>query len=123
MKPNPNIFLWIAASVTDATAVNPNGIKTLLANGLSIIFAKGNLVLSNDPKPDCPVLCNWVSGNFMLVEELLGKALRSFETSVLVNSNLCRKLISSLESSASFEETFSNLKLLQYYFSFQIVIY
>ena len=30
-----NIFLWIAASVSDAAAVNPNGIKTLLANGLS----------------------------------------------------------------------------------------
>ena len=31
--PDPNIFLWIAASVADAGAVNPNGIKTLLANG------------------------------------------------------------------------------------------
>ena len=26
-------FLWIAASIADAAAVNPNGIKTLLANG------------------------------------------------------------------------------------------
>ena len=32
---DPKICLWIAASVTDATAVNPNGIKTLLANGLN----------------------------------------------------------------------------------------
>ena len=30
---DPDIFLWIAASVAEATAVNPNGIKTLLANG------------------------------------------------------------------------------------------
>ena len=29
---DPDIFLWIAASVA-AAAVNPNGIKTLLANG------------------------------------------------------------------------------------------
>ena len=42
--PDPNIFLWIAASVADA--VNPNGIKTLLANALSIFFIKGKLALS-----------------------------------------------------------------------------
>ena len=35
---NPNIFLWIAPSVADADAVNPNGIKALLANGLSTFF-------------------------------------------------------------------------------------
>ena len=34
-----NIFLWIAAS--DATAVNPNGIKTLLASGSSTFSVKG----------------------------------------------------------------------------------
>ena len=28
-----NIFLWIAASITDAAVANPNAIKTLLANG------------------------------------------------------------------------------------------
>ena len=33
--PDLNIFLWIAAFVADADAVSPNGIKTLLANGLS----------------------------------------------------------------------------------------
>ena len=38
---DPNIFLWIAASVA-AAAVNPNGIKTLLANGLGIFPIKGN---------------------------------------------------------------------------------
>ena len=27
--PNPNIFLWIAASVVAGVAVNPNDIKTL----------------------------------------------------------------------------------------------
>ena len=33
--PDPKIFFWFAASVADATVVNSNHIKTLLANGLS----------------------------------------------------------------------------------------
>ena len=28
-------FLWIAASVADAAAINPNAIETLLSDGLS----------------------------------------------------------------------------------------
>ena len=69
--PYPNISLWIAASA-NATAVNVGAIKTLLANGLSAFFIKGNPFLSNVPKcfpknfPDCPVLCNWVFDNFVL---------------------------------------------------------
>ena len=50
VKPDPNIFLEIAASVADAAAVNPNGIITLLANGLSTFPIKGNPVFSNGPK-------------------------------------------------------------------------
>ena len=45
--PDPNIFLSIAASVANATAVKPNGIKTLLANDLSTFSIKGNPVFSN----------------------------------------------------------------------------
>ena len=54
-----SIFLSVAAA-----AVNPNGIKTLLANALSTFFIKGNSVFSNGPKrlpknsPDCAILCN-----------------------------------------------------------------
>ena len=33
--PVPKIFFWVAASVADTAAVNPNGIKKLLANVLS----------------------------------------------------------------------------------------
>ena len=33
--PDPSMFSWIGASVADATAVNPNGVKRLLGNGLS----------------------------------------------------------------------------------------
>ena len=40
----------MAASVVDAAAVNPNGIKTLLANGLSTFYVKANPVFSNGPK-------------------------------------------------------------------------
>ena len=35
------IFFWIAASATDATAINHKGSKILLANDLSTFFIKG----------------------------------------------------------------------------------
>ena len=110
--PDPNIFLWIAGSVADAAAVHPNGIKTLLANGLSKFPIKDNPVFSNDPKSltkntaNYPILNNWVFDNFILAEELFVKALQSFETSVLVNNNLCGKLFSSLESPIKLDEIF-----------------
>ena len=46
--PETNILLRIAASVAD-TAVNPDGIKTLLANGLITFPIKSNSVFSNGP--------------------------------------------------------------------------
>ena len=45
--PDPNIFSCIPASAADAAAVNPEGIKTLLANGLITFFINGNPVISN----------------------------------------------------------------------------
>ena len=53
----------IAASVADAATVNPNGVKTLLANGFSTFSIKGNAILSNGSKillENCPMFCNWV---------------------------------------------------------------
>ena len=44
--PDPKIFWCIPASSADATAVNPNGIKTLLENGLITFFINGNAVFS-----------------------------------------------------------------------------
>ena len=41
IKPDPNIFFCIAASVGDVVAVNPNGIKTILAV-LSTFSLKAN---------------------------------------------------------------------------------
>ena len=84
-RPDPNILLWIAASVAAAAAVSGNGIKTLLANGLSKFFNKGNPVFSNGPKslpknsPDCPVLCNWVFDICILADELFTKALKTLK--------------------------------------------
>ena len=106
--PDPNILLWITASVGDVAAVNPNVIKTLLGNGLSTFSIKGNPDFSNGSKSlprnpsDCLILCNWVFNKFTLVEKLLVKALRRFETCVLVNNDLCEKVFSSLESPAMF---------------------
>ena len=73
-----------------------------LANGISTFPIKGNSVFSNGPKclpenaPDCPIFCNWIFDNFILAYEPFVKTLRNFETCLLVNNNLCRKLFSSL---------------------------
>ena len=112
LLPDQNILLWIAASVADAAAINPNGFKMLLVNGFSTHHIKGNPVFSNGPKslpknlPDCPMLCNWVFDNFILSEESFAKVLWSLETCVLVNNNLCGKLFSLLESPTIFYEIF-----------------
>ena len=42
----------------------------------------------------------------MLADEPFAKALQSFETCVLVNNNLCRKLLSSLGSRETLDEIF-----------------
>ena len=48
--PDPNISFWIVASVADVVVVNPNGIKTLLANGLGTFPVKDNAAFSNGSK-------------------------------------------------------------------------
>ena len=55
-------FVRILASAAGAAAVNPKGIKTLLANGLITFFINGNPVFSNGPRslprnpPNCMIL-------------------------------------------------------------------
>ena len=72
-----------------------SGIKALLANGLSTFFVKGKPVFNDGPlslpknPPDCPFLHSWVFDNFILTDELFAKALKSLETCILVNYNLC----------------------------------
>ena len=110
--PDSYDFLWIAASAADTSAVNPNGIKTLLDSGLSTFFIQHKPVFSNDtesfPKNplDCPILCNWVFDNFILADEPFAKALWSFRTCALVNNDQCGKLFSSLGSPTTSDETF-----------------
>ena len=73
--PDPKIFLCIPASAADAAAVNPKGIKTLLANGLITFFINGNPVFSNGPRslprnpPDCIILDIWVFDNLVSVDK------------------------------------------------------
>ena len=64
---DPKIFFWIAASVSDAPGVNPNGIKILMANALSKFFIKVRAAFSNgfilynwlsSYTVDCPILYN-----------------------------------------------------------------
>ena len=42
--PKPSSFFCTSASAADPAAVNPNGIKTLLANDLITFFINGNPV-------------------------------------------------------------------------------
>ena len=55
---------------------------------------------------DCTILCNWVFDNLILAEGLFEKALRSLETYISVNINLCGKLLSSWESPTTFDGSF-----------------
>ena len=74
-RPDHMIFLCIPASAADAAAVNPNGIKTLLTNGLITIFISGNPVFSNGPRslprnpPDRIILDIWVFDNLISVDK------------------------------------------------------
>ena len=57
-------FSCIPASAADAAAVNPKGIKTLLANGLITFFIRGSPTFSNGSSnlprnpPYCIILDN-----------------------------------------------------------------
>ena len=95
--PDPKDFLCIPASAADAAAVNPNGIKTLLTNGLITVFINGNPAFSNGPRslprnpPDCIILDHQVTRVFdslISADELLEKTLRRFATCLLVTNNL-----------------------------------
>ena len=63
--PEPKLcFLCFPASAADATTVNPNSIKTLLAYGLITFFINGSPVFNKRPRsaprnpPSCIILDN-----------------------------------------------------------------
>ena len=45
--PDPKNFFWMAASVADAAAVNPNDAETLLVNNLCTFFINGKPAVIN----------------------------------------------------------------------------
>ena len=45
--PDPKNFFWIAASVADAAAVNPNDAETLLVNNFCTFFINGKPAVIN----------------------------------------------------------------------------
>ena len=69
------LVLEYTPSAADAAAVNPKGIKTLLANGLISFFVSGNPVFSNGPSnllrnpPDCIILDNCVFDHLISADE------------------------------------------------------
>ena len=77
-------------------------------------------MFSNDPKslprnpPHCPILCNWVVDNFILVDEPFAKALQNVITIYAEN-------YSHHENNQKHLTKIS--KLIQYHFLFQILIY
>ena len=79
-------------------------ISVLFLATLDNIFPK--IVMSLRAPPHFRVLDNRVFENFILADEPFAKALRIFETCVLVNNNLCKKLVSSLELQIKFDERF-----------------
>ena len=93
-------FLCIPVSAADAAAVNPKGIKTLLANGLITFFINGNPVFSNGPTnlprnpTDWIIFDNWVFDNLISADELFAKDLQRLDTYLSVNNNLWGKLVS-----------------------------
>ena len=126
VKADLKTFLWIVPSIAGAAAVNPNGFKTLLANGFSTFPIKENPVFRNIPKslpknpPDCPIFCNWVLDNFLTADEPYAKALRIFETWDFW------KLVSSLELLIIFDEGFkvSNCKyFIRFDWNFFLIFY
>ena len=88
------MLLFIPTSAADAAAVNPNGIKTLLANGFITFYINGNLVYNNGPRslprnpPDCIILDIWVFDSLISVDKQFSKSLRRFATCLLVKGNL-----------------------------------
>ena len=96
-------------SGADSAAVNPNGFKTLLANGVSTFLIIGKLTFTNGSRntsgnPGCTILDSWIFDNFILADT--SKAWRNFSNDLCNSNNLCGKLVSLLESPIIFDENF-----------------
>ena len=73
--PEPKIFLCFPSSVVHAAAVNPNGIKRLLAKRIITIFINVNPIFRNGAKilpknyADCPTLWSCVFDSLISVNK------------------------------------------------------
>ena len=66
--------------------------KEFLINVKPVFCNKPRILPRN--LPDCIVLEIWVFDNILLANKLFGKCLERFAAYLLVNNNLCGKLIS-----------------------------
>ena len=72
---NPKIFLCIPAPAADTAAVNHNGIKTLLVNGIISFFINGNTAFGNGPRslprnhPVYTIPDNWDFDNLIAADK------------------------------------------------------
>ena len=67
--PDSKIFLCIPACAADTAAVNPRGIKMLLANVLITFFISGNPGFSNGPRSlprNCILIVSYQITEFMI---------------------------------------------------------
>ena len=89
------------------TPVNPNGTTILLATILITFFINAKSVsnIFDGNAADCIVLDNWVFDSLILSDKLFAKAFGKFETSLLVNNNLCRILTWLLEFYIIFDDS------------------
>ena len=92
------------------------------------VFNLWSTVLRNPP--DCTILDSWVFDNYIFSDKIFAKALQSLENCVLINNNLYRKLVPSLESPIIFDGTFEvssvtfftlDFNLLSYEFTFKLL--
>ena len=109
--PDPNMFLWIAASIADAAAVNPNRIKTILANRLTTFPIKAIQFLVMVLKVCLEILLIFL---FYVIEFLISFiswriiCKRFWKFCVLVNNTLCGKLFSSWDLTTAIDERFTS---------------
>ena len=69
--------------------------------------------------PNCTIWDSWIFEKFILADEPFARALRVFETCVLINTNLSEKLVSMLKLPTTFDESFrvTSVQLLYHWFS------
>ena len=89
-------FYSIPASIAEAAAIIPNGVKTSFAKEIATFINEPANLLNNDPKnsPDWIILEIWALESFKSVEILLLKVFLSFVFYLVVNNHWCGRSFS-----------------------------